>query len=177
MVYISKMSNQRCPPENLYFSLQKRDNERLRMYQKVDKSYHDCVVWIQLVHNARDKEVNSFAAEQRGGGGALKHDIMYIFNRGFRKKKSRNSCKWQKCYAELFTYTSNEGPVRIQHKCLVPIYLFPKIKLRGSLFPKQNYHVLSPNFHIHVSVSNLYIHRVGVPILLQPYRQTDPGNI
>ncbi len=36
------------------------------------------------------------------------------------------------------------------------------------LFPKQNYNVLSPNFHIHVSVSNLYIARIGLPILLQP---------
>jgi hypothetical protein len=27
------------------------------------------------------------------------------------------------------TYTANEGPVRIRYKCLVPIYLFPEIKL------------------------------------------------
>ncbi len=71
------MSNQLCPPENLYLSLQKRGNERLRIYYKVDKTYHDCVVWIQLVHNARDKEINSLAAEQGGGGGALKHDITF----------------------------------------------------------------------------------------------------
>jgi hypothetical protein len=41
------------------------------------------------------------------------------------------------------------------------------------LFPKQNYNVPSPNFHIHVSVSDLYVPRIG----LQPNRQTDPGNI
>ncbi len=34
-----------------------------------------------------------------------------------------------------------------------------------------NYNVLSPNFHIHVSVSHLYIPRIGLPILLQPNRQ------
>jgi hypothetical protein len=45
------------------------------------------------------------------------------------------------------------------------------------LFPKQNINVLAPNFHIHVSVSNLYISRIGLRILLQPNRQTDPGNI
>ncbi len=39
------------------------------------------------------------------------------------------------------------------------------------------YNVLSHNFHIHVSVSNLYIPRIGLPILLQPNRQTDPKNI
>jgi hypothetical protein len=38
-----------------------------------------------------------------------------------------------------------------------PIYVFPEKELRG----------LSPNFHSHVSVSDLYIPTVGVPILLQ----------
>jgi hypothetical protein len=31
---------------------------------------------------------------------------------------------------------------------------------------------LSPSFHIHVSVSNLYIPRIGLPILLRPNSQT-----
>jgi hypothetical protein len=47
----------------------------------------------------------------------------------------------------------------------------------ASLFPKKNYNVLSPNVRIHVSVGDLYIPRIGLPILLQPNRQTDPGNI
>ncbi len=46
----------------------------------------------------------------------------------------------------------------------------------ASLFPKQNV-LLSPNFHTHVSVSNLYIPRISLPILLQPNRQTDPENL
>ncbi len=58
---------------------------------------------------------------------------------------------------------ANEGLVRIQFKCLVPIYVFPEMKLRGaSLFPKQNYIDLSPIFHIHVSVSDLHISRIGL---------------
>jgi hypothetical protein len=36
---------------------------------------------------------------------------------------------------------------------------------------------LNPNFHIHVSVSDLYIPRIGPHIWLQQNRQTDPGNI
>ncbi len=32
--------------------------------------------------------------------------------------------------------TANKGPVRIQYKCLVPIYVLSEMKL---LFPKQNY--------------------------------------
>ena len=66
---------------------------------------------------------------------------------------------------------TNGGPVRIQYKCMVPIYVFPEMKL-----PKQNYNVLSPNFHIHVSVRDLYIPRIGMPILTELNRQTDPGN-
>jgi hypothetical protein len=56
--------------------------------------------------------------------------------------------------------TANEGPVRIQYKCLVPIYVFPEMKL---LFPKQNYNVLSPSSYTHISVTDLYISRIGLP--------------
>jgi hypothetical protein len=46
--------------------------------------------------------------------------------------------------------------------------IFPENKLRG----------LSPNFHIHVSVSFFYkIPSIGLPILLQENMWTDPGNI
>jgi hypothetical protein len=46
-------------------------------------------------------------------------------------------------------------------------YLFPEIKLRG----------LVPNFRIHTFVSELFIPRIGPPILLQPNTQTYSGNI
>ncbi len=58
----------------------------------------------------------------------------------------------------------NKGPVRIQSKYLVPIYVFLEMKL---LFPKQNFNVLSPSSYIHISVRDLYISRIGLPILLQ----------
>ncbi len=48
-----------------------------------------------------------------------------------------------------------------------PIYVFLFWELHG----------LSPNFHIHVPVSDLYIPRIGPHISLQQNRQTDPGNI
>ncbi len=47
------------------------------------------------------------------------------------------------------------------------IYVFPEKELRG----------LSPNFHIHVPVSDLYILTFGPPIFLLQNRQTDQGNI
>jgi hypothetical protein len=77
----------------------------------------------------------------------------------------------------IITHFENEGPVRIQYKCLVPIYVLPEMKLRGLVIQKQNYNVLYPNFYIHVSASNLCIPRICLPIFLQPNRQTNPGNI
>ncbi len=62
-------------------------------------------------------------------------------------------------------HTANEEPpVRIQYKCLVPIYVFPETKL---LLSKQNYNVLFPSSYTHISLRDLYISRIGLPILLQ----------
>jgi hypothetical protein len=35
------------------------------------------------------------------------------------------------------------------------------------IFPEKEYRGLSPNFHIHVSVSELYITTMGLPVLLE----------
>jgi hypothetical protein len=35
------------------------------------------------------------------------------------------------------------------------------------IFPEKEYQGLSPNFHIHVSVSALYIPTMGLPVLLE----------
>ncbi len=75
-------------------------------------------------------------------------------------------------------YTANKELVRIHYKCLVPIYVFPAMKL---LFPKQNYNVLSPSSYTHIAVGDLYISRIGLPILLLgnmwSFLWTHPGNI
>ncbi len=55
-------------------------------------------------------------------------------------------------------YTANEGPLRIQYKCLVPIYVFPEMKL---LFPKQNYNVLSPIVPTLIHLWEIYIYICG----------------
>ncbi len=44
------------------------------------------------------------------------------------------------------------------------------------LFPKHKYNVLSPSSYTHKSVRDLYISRIGLPILLQENMWTDPGN-
>jgi hypothetical protein len=48
-----------------------------------------------------------------------------------------------------------------------PEQIFPGKELRG----------YGPNFYIHVSVSDLYIPLIGLPILLQENRWTERGNI
>jgi hypothetical protein len=74
----------------------------------------------------------------------------------------------------LAMHTSNEGPVRIQYKCVVPIYVFPEMKL---LFPKHYNNVLSPSSSTHISVRDLCISKMGLPILLQENMWTNLGNI
>jgi hypothetical protein len=49
----------------------------------------------------------------------------------------------------------------------ISIYVFPEKELRG----------LSPNFHIHVSVSDLFFPMIGPPIFLQHNKWTDSVNI
>ncbi len=78
--------------------------------------------------------------------------------------------KYSRCFCQSFvrnlssphpTYTAHEGPASIRYKCLVPIYVFPEMKL---LFANQNYNVLSPSSYTHRSVRDLYISRIGLPI-------------
>jgi hypothetical protein len=48
---------------------------------------------------------------------------------------------------------------------------------KKQIFPEKENHGLSPNFHIHVSVSDLNILTIDLPILQQKNGWTDPGNI
>jgi hypothetical protein len=45
------------------------------------------------------------------------------------------------------------------------------------IFPEKELHGLSPNLYIHVSVSDFYILMIGLPILPQENRWTNPGNV
>jgi hypothetical protein len=80
----------------------------------------------------------------------------------------------QVLYLTSHIYSANERPMRIQYKCLVPIYVFPEMKL---LFTTQNYNVLYPSSYTHLSVRDLNISRIGLPILLQGNMWADPWNI
>jgi hypothetical protein len=40
-------------------------------------------------------------------------------------------------------------------------------EISKQIFPEKEYRGLSPNFHIHASVSDLYIPTIGLPIVLE----------
>jgi hypothetical protein len=75
--------------------------------------------------------------------------------------------------------TANEGPVKIQYKCLVPIYVFPEMKHgAASLFPNRIIMFSLPiPTYTHIYVRNLYIYRIGQSMLLQKNMCTNSGNI
>ncbi len=60
---------------------------------------------------------------------------------------------YRSCFGALTACTANEGPMRIQYKYLVPIYVFPEMKL---LFPKQNYYVVSQFLHSYIYERFIY---------------------
>ncbi len=92
---------------------------------------------------------------------------------GLKKQENKDEENREETF-EWGKHTANEGPVRIQYKYLVLIYVFPETKL---LLSKQNYNVLSPSSYTHISVRDLYISGIGLPILLQGIMWTDAGNI
>jgi hypothetical protein len=67
----------------------------------------------------------------------------------------------------LYILLSNVLPTLQRHTIKNSKLIFTEKELRGH----------SPNFHIHVSVSDLFIPTIGLPILLQEDMVTDPGNV
>jgi hypothetical protein len=70
--------------------------------------------------------------------------------------------RWYYFWAERDTLHCKDSIVYRKWK-----QIFQEMKLRG----------LSPSSYIHVSVSDLYINTIDLPILLQEKRWTDRGNI
>ncbi len=93
----------------------------------------------------------------------LCHSCKWTIDLSIRQKSS--DCRRQPLITwSFFNFTANEGSVKIIYKCMVPIYVFPEMKL---LFPKQNYNVLSPSSYTHLFVRDQYISRIGLLILLR----------
>jgi hypothetical protein len=66
-------------------------------------------------------------------------------------RKHQNVLQYRE--SKHLSHTANEGPVRIQYKCLGPFYVFPEMKL---LFPKQNNNVLSQFLHSYICERFIY---------------------
>jgi hypothetical protein len=61
-----------------------------------------------------------------------------------------------------------------QYSCFTAETRYRKFE---QIFPEKDLRGLSSNFHIHVSVSDLYVPTIGLPILLQENTWTDPRGI
>ncbi len=75
--------------------------------------------------------------------------------------------KFDLCIPRNETVRSRIRVRRLPHCTENPIYVFPDMKLRS----------LVPNSYNNVSVSDLFIPRIGLPHWLQKNKQTDSGNI
>jgi hypothetical protein len=67
------------------------------------------------------------------------------------------------------------GSVSTREHCCIALQGH-KYRLK-QIFSEKELSGFSPNFYIHVYVSDLYITMIGLPILLQENMWTDPGNI
>jgi hypothetical protein len=59
------------------------------------------------------------------------------------------------------------GPSFAVYSITSPLLQRQNTEILKQIFPVKEYRGLSPNFHIHASVSDLYIPTIGLPILLE----------
>jgi hypothetical protein len=62
---------------------------------------------------------------------------------------------------------SDEGTYTVYISTLWPTLKRQNTEISKQIFPEKEYGALSPSFHIHASVSDLYIPTIGMPILLE----------
>jgi hypothetical protein len=54
-----------------------------------------------------------------------------------------------------------------RHQAAITALQRQNTEISKQIFPEKDYRGLSPNLHIHASVSDLYIPTIGLPILLE----------
>jgi hypothetical protein len=64
-------------------------------------------------------------------------------------------------------FVSNCVCVRVETVSSVHTLQRQNTEISKQIFPEKEYRGLSPNFHIHASVSDLYIPMISLPILLE----------
>jgi hypothetical protein len=105
--------------------------------------------------------------------------LLVSISLAFIKKEFEQAAAWEKRYEKTRLFkTQPNGKLlgTVQYECeRNGEFSWPS--WTASLFRKQNYNVLSPNLYIHVSVRDLYIPRISLPILLQLNRQSKTRNI
>ncbi len=86
--------------------------------------------------------------------------------------------KWGIIYWMHIAHTENEGPVRIKYKFLVPIYAFRRNETARPCYFQNRIIMFCLSISTFMYLRAFYIFPGPVGLfLLQPNRQTDPGNI
>ncbi len=113
---------------------------------------------------------------QRGGGRRL----VFLLERrgvsGIRRGMAPKTQQSIEFISQLITLQM-KGRWESNISVWIPFMYSQKWNCATSLFPTQNYNILSPNSYTHISARGLYLSRMGPSILLQPNMLTDPGNI
>ncbi len=78
-----------------------------------------------------------------------------------------NLCKCFYIFIEFFLRCVAKGLKNYIHRRHCTALQRQNTEISKQIFPEKEYLGLSPNFHIHVSVSDLYIPTIGLPILLE----------
>jgi hypothetical protein len=88
-------------------------------------------------------------------------DILNVYAKIFLSKFSTNS---------IAKYTKSScisRPIRNYVRLIQPTLQRQNTEISKQIFPEKEYRGLSPNFHIHASVSDLYMPTIGLPIMLE----------
>jgi hypothetical protein len=67
------------------------------------------------------------------------------------------------------------GLIMLQCRSSNALAALQNTEILKQIFPEKEYWGLSPNFHMHASVSDLYIPTIGLPILLEEICRTILG--
>jgi hypothetical protein len=71
------------------------------------------------------------------------------------------------CFDYSMLKTSHNDAQMFVKWIVIKVHCKEKFRKMKQIFPEKEYRGLSPNFHIHVSVSELYIPTMGLPLLLE----------
>jgi hypothetical protein len=103
-------------------------------------------------------------------------NAVFVINRRFPKVSKVFHCAAFSVSKYSFILFLSNKQSYLQHSGLTQPNVLHCTKNPFCVFPEMKLRSLVHNSYIHVSVSNLYIPRIGIPVLRHLHRQTNLGN-